>query len=255
MIDIKHKVCSAAIASTLALLIAGGAVAQDAQPDLANALKNKGARLQSLQRGRAVSAPANAKLLVEGQKSFAAGDGPNDPVFKAGLNWHYKPLPAGMNAVGAWAKTTGAKDVVVAVLSTGILPKHPDIAGSPNLLPGHSFVSQNGEKRKADATDPGQDCSEQVKASYEGTLTAGLIGAVKTNNGVAIAGLNSKRFGASRPRRLEMLGRHPRPLSSHSLGGWLRNRRRSRQPASRQCHHDRSAGARGMRARQIRRYD
>ncbi len=192
MIDITHKVCTAVIASALALLIAGGATAQDAQPDLANALKNKGARLQSLQRGGAVSAPANAKLLVEGQKSFAAaGDGPNDPVFKAGLNWHYKPLPLGMNAIGAWAKTTGAKDVVVAVLSTGILPKHPDIAGSPNLLPGYSFVSENGEKRKADATDPGQDCSEQVKASYEGTLTAGLIGAVKTNNGVAIAGLNA----------------------------------------------------------------
>lgn len=191
MIDITKKVCSAVVASAFALFLAGGAGAQDAQPDLTNALKNKGARLQSLQRGSAVSAPANAKLMVEGQKSFAAsGDGPNDPVFKAGLNWHYKPLPAGMNAVGAWAKTTGAKDVVVAVLSTGILPKHPDIAGSPNLLPGYSFVSENGEKRKADATDPGQDCSEQVKASYEGTLTAGLIGAAKTNNGVAIAGLN-----------------------------------------------------------------
>ena len=95
-----------------------------------------------------------------------------------------------MNAAAAWQKTTGSKVVTVAVLSTGILPAQPDIAGSPNLLPGYSFVTIDGEKRKPDATDPGQDCSDTVKAIYEGTHTAGTIGAARTNNGLAIAALN-----------------------------------------------------------------
>ena len=171
------------------LMLDGGAYAQasDVRQLLAAAAKDGDLILRSAPKSEGRAAPNPVR---QGVKSLApAADGaPNDPIF--GQQWHYKALPAGMNAVGAWKKTTGSADIVVAVLSTGILPKQPDIAGSPNLLPGYSFVTQEDEKPKPDATDPGKDCSGNVKAIYEGTHYAGTIGAVKTNNGVAIAGLN-----------------------------------------------------------------
>jgi serine protease len=170
----------------------GGAYAQKSEAPSRKALKEKALPLKALPLVR--GAPDGVSLLGQAARSFApsAADSaaPNDPYFK--FQWYFKPLPGGMNAVGAWQKTTGSAEVVVAVLSTGILPKHPDIAGSGNLLAGYSFVTLNGEKPKADATDPGQDCSEQMKAAYEGTHLAGMVGAVKTNNGVAVAGLNWK---------------------------------------------------------------
>ncbi len=194
---LKHlrSICGLLVASMLMLPSAADAQGQNAERGRAKAQKEAGARIESIRPNRVTQQPAVSRMLGDAAaKSFApaadASSSPNDPVFAAGLNWHYKPLPAGMNAVGAWGKTTGSKDVVVAVLSTGILPKTPDISGSPNLLPGYSFVSVDGEKRKPDATDPGQNCSEQIKATFEGTIFAGLIGAVRTNNGVAIAGLN-----------------------------------------------------------------
>jgi hypothetical protein len=170
-------------------MLGGGAYAQtsDVRSLLAAGAKDRGLILRSAPKSKGQAVP---NPIRQGVKSLAptADGAPNDPVFS--MQWHYKALPAGMNAVGAWKKTTGSADVVVAVLSTGILPKQPDIAGSPNLLPGYSFVTLDDEKPKPDATDPGKDCSSTVKALYEGTHYAGTVGAVKTNNGVAIAGLN-----------------------------------------------------------------
>jgi serine protease len=111
-------------------------------------------------------------------------------MFVQGLHWHYQPLPMGMNAVGAWKKSHGSRDVVVAVLDTGILPEHPDIKGSGNLLPGRNFVSFNGGTRGPDATDPGDACRPTDASSWHGTHVAGTVGAVATNNGRAITGIN-----------------------------------------------------------------
>jgi hypothetical protein len=170
------------------LMLGSGANAQsDARQLLAAGAKEGDLILRSTPKTQGQAAPKT--IRPRGKSVAPTSDGePNDPAFS--IQWHYKALPAGMNAVGAWKKTTGSADVVVAVLSTGILPKQPDIAGSPNLLPGYSFVTQDGETPKPDATDPGKDCSATVKALYEGTHYAGAIGGVKTNNGVAIAGLN-----------------------------------------------------------------
>ena len=53
---------------------------------------------------------------------------PNDPLYKLGLQqWHYNAWPPGMNAVGAWQTTKGSRDVVVAVIDTGIALNNPDI--------------------------------------------------------------------------------------------------------------------------------
>jgi len=120
----------------------------------------------------------------------APKEGPNDPLFVRGLHWHYQALPMGMNAVGAWKKTHGSRDVVVAVLDTGILPEHPDIKGSGNLLPGRNFVSFNGGTRGPDATDPGDACRPTDSASWHGTHVTGTVGGVGSNNGRAITGIN-----------------------------------------------------------------
>jgi subtilisin family serine protease len=122
----------------------------------------------------------------------SAGDPglPNDYAFIRGLHWHYAALPMGMNALGAWRSETGSKDVIVAVVDTGILPDHPDIQGSGNVLPGYNFVSKTG--RSADPTDPGDACPQkgQKHSSWHGTHVAGTIGAVGSNNGRGITGIN-----------------------------------------------------------------
>jgi serine protease len=135
---------------------------------------------------------------------------PNDTRFNE--QWHLRPngegngmSPGGISLPRVWDKNTGG-DVVVAVIDTGILKHHPDIEGSPNLLPGFDMIrsdirahdSQTG--RDADATDTGDavDASEcgpgdpevAEPSSWHGTHVAGIIGVGNTNNSVGLAGIN-----------------------------------------------------------------
>jgi serine protease len=128
---------------------------------------------------------------------------PNDPAFQMGLHWDYLASPSGMNAIGAWQISTaqvnnGIREIVVAVLDTGILYDHPDMKASANLLrkynssnvlPGYSFVLKEG--RGPDATDPGDGCGlpESDPDSWHGTHVAGTIGAVASNNGFGMTGI------------------------------------------------------------------
>jgi len=123
--------------------------------------------------------------------------GPNDRTFREGLHWHYLPPPVGMNAVGAWSIATGSRDIVVAVIDTGILPQHPDIKDSGNLLPGYDFISDAKAKGggsagwDSDPTDLGDQCPPRsLQPTWHGTHVAGTIGAAATNNGIGIAGIN-----------------------------------------------------------------
>src|SRR5512132_926335 len=72
--------------------------------------------------------------------SAALGAVPADPL---AANWAYESvgLPA------AWELETGAPNVVIAVMDSGVDPTHPDLVGA--LLPGHNFVDEN-----ADTSDP-----------------------------------------------------------------------------------------------------
>lgn len=121
--------------------------------------------------------PVNPSTKAFGQPGATA---PNDPIFTRGLHWHYMPTPAGMNAIGAWADTTGDSKIVVAVVDSGIIASNPDIQRSGNILPGYNFVKLDG--RSADPTD--------LEAESHGTHVAGTIGVVGTNNGQGISGLN-----------------------------------------------------------------
>jgi serine protease len=133
---------------------------------------------------------------------------PNDPLYAR--QWHYfnngtgaGQYPGGINLPKAWDGTTGSSSVVVAVIDTGILPNHPDIQGSPNLIAGYDmitdpFTANDNNGRDIDPTDPGDavtanECGyphDKESSSWHGTHVAGTIGVGNTNNGIGVAGIN-----------------------------------------------------------------
>lgn len=146
----------------------------------------------------------NQMLRKPTQKPVTStGTRPNDPLY--GLQWHFKDngAAAGQSAGGAgfsnfWtrANDTGSRDVVVAVVDTGIQMNHPDIKNSPNLAPGYDMVSDpimgnDGDGRDSDPNDPGDKCDPNdatISDSFHGTHVAGTIGVAATNNAAGVAG-------------------------------------------------------------------
>ncbi|MBI0329873.1 S8 family peptidase [Burkholderia plantarii] len=139
---------------------------------------------------------------------------PTDPDYSQ--QWNDFDPTAGVNMPAAWNLTTGASNIVTAVIDTGYRP-HADISG--NLLPGYDFITDvntgnNGHGRSSDATDPGDwvtqaelndssgpfyNCaSAPSNSTWHGTEVAGLIGA-SANNGIGIAG--ASWFGKILPVR------------------------------------------------------
>ncbi|HEY8516251.1 MAG TPA: S8 family peptidase [Candidatus Binatia bacterium] len=123
---------------------------------------------------------------------------PNDPFY--GLQWHYFEPVGGVNLPAAWDVTTGSPNVVVAVVDTGILPDHPDLAG--RIVPGYDFIkdpqrANDGDGRDPDPRDPGDwsspgQCGSSDPgewSSWHGTHVAGTIGAA-SNNTLGVAGVN-----------------------------------------------------------------
>ncbi|HSV74306.1 MAG TPA: S8 family serine peptidase [Chthonomonadales bacterium] len=97
----------------------------------------------------------------------------NDPRFNE--QWH---LPM-MNVPRAWDIQRGSSNVVVAVLDSGIQPRHPDLES--RLIGGRNF---------ADPANP-TDFTDTVG---HGTHVAG-IAAAATNNGIGIAGVTYENVG------------------------------------------------------------
>src|SRR3990172_12402619 len=133
---------------------------------------------------------------------------PNDPRFPE--QWHYRNngtgpgrSPGGISLPRAWDTSTGSNSVVVAVIDTGILPNHPDIVESPNLIAGYDMISDpkianDGGGRDNNPTDPGDgvaanECGLGEPAepsSWHGTHVAGTVGVGKTDNSIGVAGVN-----------------------------------------------------------------
>jgi serine protease len=110
---------------------------------------------------------------------------PNDSFFN--YQWHY-PL---INLPDAWDITTGNSDVVVAVVDTGVLFDHPDLAGQ--LMAGYDFISRtdislDGDGADAFPDDPGDRNNVDGTSTFHGTHVAGTIAAA-TNNGTGVAGI------------------------------------------------------------------
>lgn len=146
------------------------------------------------------STPGGGSIPAPAQ---SASFNPNDPLWA--LQWHFHDrgtgegrTPGGAGFESFWARQgiTGSEGVVVAVVDTGLQMNHPDIAGSPNIMPGFDMVSDprmgnDGDGRDPDPNDPGDLCDPTKPGaadSFHGTHVAGTIGAAATNNGAGVAG-------------------------------------------------------------------
>jgi len=153
-----------------------------------------------------LAADPDVEYAVPDERRFPAAT-PNDGYFTGGLQSNLTRI----NVHRAWDVTTGAANLVIAVIDTGILP-HPDLAG--RTLAGQDFISNtysagDGGGRDANAADPGDwvswaDVTDPASpfdsaclyggvydtfSSWHGTHIAGIIGAV-ANNSSGIAGIN-----------------------------------------------------------------
>ena len=122
---------------------------------------------------------------------------PNDTRYNE--QWHYFEATGGLRVNTAWDKATGT-GVNVAVIDTGYRP-HADLSGK--IVGGYdfisdTFVSNDGNGRDSDASDPGDkivvgECgggqpTQNQNSSWHGTHVAGTIAAA-TNNGSGVAGV------------------------------------------------------------------
>ncbi len=89
---------------------------------------------------------------------------PNDPGLSAQYAW------ATINAFKGWSLNRGSRQIIVAVIDTGVQLDHPDLAGK--LVAGYDFF---------------EDDSSPDDENGHGTHVAGIIGAI-TNNGIGVAG-------------------------------------------------------------------
>ena len=109
---------------------------------------------------------------------------PNDPLYVE--QWHHPHtrLPE------AWDITTGSADVRVAVIDTGILAQHPDLANQ--IEGGYDMISDPENARDDDGfdSDPEDDGDLGLgdgSSTFHGTHVAGIV-AAESNNNMGIAG-------------------------------------------------------------------
>ena len=109
---------------------------------------------------------------------------PDDKYYN--LQWHYSII----NLPQAWELTRGNDNVIAAVIDTGIVSEHPDLAG--RIIQGYDFISSpktalDGNGIDDNPKDPGDDPNKK-RSSFHGTHVAGTIGAA-TDNEIGVSGV------------------------------------------------------------------
>jgi subtilisin family serine protease len=135
--------------------------------------------------------------VIKSACAGAKGERPNDPMF--GEQWSLDntgqnggAAGADICALGAWAKTTGSRKVIVAVLDTGVDYTHRDLAGNMWKRPATlgPYVDEHlgtiDDLRGYDAADNDGDPRDD---NGHGTHCAGIVGA-EGGNSEGIAGVN-----------------------------------------------------------------
>jgi serine protease len=118
---------------------------------------------------------------------------PNDPGF--GLQWNLQNTgqnggTAGddISAVKAWNLTTGSKNIIVAVIDTGVDFTHPDLAANMWHNPTENTDGIAGDLYGADFSGS-TPTGNPMDYNGHGTNVASIIGAVG-NNGIGITGVD-----------------------------------------------------------------
>lgn len=185
----------------------GGEIVYRLPATTLSSLKAEDARARTLATVKSLQARADV-AYAQPNYIFQITTVPNDSGYPK--QWHYfdngsgaGQAPGGINLPMAWSTNQGSAAVVVAVIDTGILPDHEDIAGSLNLASGYDMISDtaianDGDGRDSDPTDPGDaiaadECyagNPALPSSWHGTHVSGTIGVGKTNNNLGVAGIN-----------------------------------------------------------------
>src|SRR5882672_9056006 len=151
-------------------------------------------RLQIVELPKGASVPGLiASYVQSGLVEFAepdyeghtAGTSPNDPKYLDGTLWALNNTgqaggtpDADIDAPEGWDVLTSASNIVVAVLDTGVLYTHEDLAANMWVNPNDGG---HGLNALAGTNDPNDD-------SGHGTRVAGVLGAVG-NNGKGVTGV------------------------------------------------------------------
>jgi serine protease len=123
------------------------------------------------------------------QTTTAVGNFPPNDRDYSRQRWHYEmiSLPAAMNTLqGLAAQPT--RRPIVAVIDTGIVTNHPDLAG--NIIAGYDFISSTDVSDDGNGIDSNPDDSSKAASnpSFHGSHVAGTVAAV-TFNGIGGAGV------------------------------------------------------------------
>lgn len=146
---------------------------------------------------------AEADLIFRHMSTVAPAAAPNDPNY-AQYQWNFNNAAGGVRAEEAWEIATG-EGVVVAVLDTGIVQNHVDLAA--NVIPGYDMITDARISRRDtdDQVPGGWDLGDWIEqdyctgwatalphpadiSSWHGSHVAGTI-AQETNNGTGLAGI------------------------------------------------------------------